>query len=133
MKIKYIFSIPVFILLLSAVSLGFSSYSFSIAQKNQTTRDASFEILKNLNKLQLFIDTYTYTKKNKDDYIEGWSYVLLIEDLSEFTSCSSDANKLHKIWKENFNSLALERSNKKLTDIINKIKKSIKVEIKELR
>ena len=121
-------------LLIAVTTLLYSGYRAQINQANQTARSAGFEVLKSLNRLQMIIDAQRYTSEDKPSFLEGWTQVLLIDDMSAFIApkVQKQATILHQRWQNNFESLQTKKSNLLLTEQINTTRSTLKLAIHNL-
>lgn len=77
-------------------------------EMNENTRNAAFEVLKNLSELQTVVNYAHYQGQHElGNPIEGWKYVVLIEDLSHLLPASNmqQSNTLLKTWTQNWESI----------------------------
>jgi len=127
-------SIPILILSMAILSLSLTSFQAQTREQNQTTREAAFEMLKRLNHLQFIVDKEYYGEQNKERYLTGWSDVMLINDLSIFTTQNvhRDSKALLDLWQKEFKNFHKEDINKKLSEAIKLTRKSLKMTIKSL-
>ncbi len=109
-------------------------YRADINEQNSTLRDSGFMMLQRLNHLQRLSDEVRYGTSKKDVEIEGWSDVLLIEDLAIFFPQETQAYsiELHKTWQENFEQLKTEHANERMTEAIRAMRTQIKARINQL-
>jgi len=127
-------NIPILILSMAILSLSFNAIQAQVSEENRTTRQAAFEMLKTLNHLQFIVDKEHYGKQNKERYLDGWSDVMLINDLSIFTpiTVQEDSKILFDLWSKDFQQLNKEHINKYLSEAIKKTRQSLKTAIKAL-
>lgn len=132
--IRSFLSVPVMILLIAVTTLLYSGYRAQRNQANQTARSAGFELLKSLNELQMIADAYRYTPEHRPSFLDGWTQVLLIDDMSEFIApeVAQHAAALHHAWKENFESLQSAQANTSITSEIKETRRSLKKAIQNL-
>jgi hypothetical protein len=90
-------------LLIAIATLVYSGYRAELNQENQTARSTGFEVLKALNTLQMIADAHRYTPNTAPSYLDGWTQILLIDDLADFIapSIENKAEDLHTVWQEN--------------------------------
>jgi len=121
-------------LLIAISTLLYSGYRAQLNQENQTARLAGFELLKSLNRLQMMVDSSRYTQDNAPSYIEGWTEVLLVEDMAGFVSVdvNQQAKVLHHLWQGEFENLEDKQTNYDLTEAIKKTRISLKSAIHNL-
>jgi len=127
-------SIPIFILSIGVSTLAFSIYHAQEAQRKETTRQASFEMLKTLNHFQYLVDSESYGLDDNGRYLEAWSDVLLINDLSIFISprLEDDCQELLTLWTHSFEHLEKKHINEKLSRLILKTREDLKDSIHRL-
>ncbi len=132
--IRSLFTVPVMMLLIAVATLVYSGYRAELNQENQTARSAGFEVLKALNTLQMIADAHRYTPKRAPSYLEGWTQILLIDDLSDFIAPSVEikAEDLHTVWQENLDRLDSDEANEEITDAIKTTRTSLKEAIQNL-
>lgn len=117
-----------FIMIIAFSSFTYSIYQADVNQKNNICREAGFELLKQLNELQVITDKELYGIKNKERFIDGWSNVIMIGDLSVYFKQGIQDRfiTLEKIWKRNFESLDRKEANKKVSKEIKIMRQEIK-------
>jgi hypothetical protein len=117
-----------FIMLIAFSSFAYSIYRADINQQNNISREAGFQLLKELNQLQLITDKELYGNKNQERFIDGWSNVMMIGDLSVYfeKNVQSRFVSLEAVWKKNFESLEHKKSNEKVSTEIKKMREEIK-------
>ena len=75
---------------------------------NENTRNAAFEVLKNLGELQTIVN-YAHFAVNTDrgNPIEGWKYVLLVRDLSHLLPQTNmqQSDTLYYTWQQDWETL----------------------------
>ena len=110
------------------LSLLYAIYRTDINQKNNICREAGFQLLQQLNQLQLVTDKELYGDKDKERFIDGWANIMMIGDLSIYfnQSIQNNSHNLEKAWKTNFQQLDTETSNKKVSKEISTMRESIK-------
>ena len=98
-------NLPVFMFFVISSSFVYSVYQMQVSQSNQTKRSAGFMMMKELNGLQLLIDKQHYVLSTKAAYIDGWSNILLIDDMGFYFEKTSqkEIETLHILWKSRFN------------------------------
>lgn len=103
-------------------ALSYNTYRNELTEENRNMRRAGFEILKELNDLQLLIDYAHYDKSvEHGNPIQGWSHVTYINDMSHLISVDvvDVSNNLTVIWGDNWDSVREDKSaNKNITDEI---------------
>ncbi len=127
-------SSSLFILILSVLTLSYMVYRTDVNEYNSTLRDSGFMILQRLNHLQRLSDEVRYGSSQRDVTIEGWSDVLLIEDLTIFfpKDIRSGSSRLHKTWQKEFERLEDDGANKRVTKAIKAMRTEIKESLKQL-
>jgi len=127
-RLKSALNIPIFILALGITSLSFTAYQAQVSEQNETSRRAAFEMLKSLNHLQMLIDKEYYGHVNKERFIQGWSDILLIDDMAVFTSkqVRQHSEGLLALWKRSFENLDNKEVNTQLSQHIKKTRDVLK-------
>ena len=116
-------------LLIAASALFYSTWRTEQTEINTNVRTASFEVLRELSKLQLIVDYAYYDNDlNKGNPITGWGRIALIHDLSHVISddVNNYSNQLKDDWSEHWKTMhsSLE-SNKILTSSIVTTRQSV--------
>lgn len=121
-------------LFIAIATLVYSGYRAELNQENQTARSAGFEVLKALNTLQMIADAHRYTPKTAPSYLDGWTQVLLIDDLSDFIApgVEKKAENLHTAWQQNLDNLESDDANREITGAIKNARTSLKEAIQNL-
>lgn len=121
-------------LLIAIATLVYSGYRAELNQENQTARSAGFEVLKALNTLQMIADAHRYTPNTAPSYLDGWTQILLIDDLADFIapSVENKAEDLHTVWQENLDQLNSDEANEEITNAIKTTRTSLKEAIQNL-
>lgn len=132
--IRSLFTVPVMMLLIAIATLVYSGYRAELNQENQTARSAGFEVLKALNTLQMIADAHRYTPNTAPSYLDGWTQILLIDDLADFIapSVENKAEDLHTVWQENLDQLNSDEANEEITNAIKTTRTSLKEAIQNL-
>ena len=132
--IRSLFTVPVMMLLIAIATLVYSGYRAELNQENQTARSAGFEVLKALNTLQMIADAHRYTPNTAPSYLDGWTQILLIDDLADFIapSVENKAEYLHTVWQENLDQLNSDEANEEITNAIKTTRTSLKEAIQNL-
>lgn len=91
---------------------------------NENTRNAAFEVLKNLGELQTIVN-YAHFAVNTDrgNPIEGWKYVLLVRDLSHLLPQTNmqQSDALYNTWQQDWETLQTNaKSEQNISDSIAK-------------
>jgi len=124
-------------LVVAISALSYNTYRDDLSEVNRNIRHASFELLKELNHLQLLID-YAHYEKNDErgNSIKGWGHVMYIKDMSYLISKSviSGANHLSDTWAGEWSSLKDDlESNQRITVEIARLRKQVRIEVKTLK
>lgn len=121
-------------LLIATATLVYTGYRAQLNQENQTARSAGFEVLKALNELQTITDAHRYTPNEAPNFLNGWTQVLLIDDLADFIdpSVEKKAEALHNSWQKNLDQLHSDEANVEITKAIKATRTSLKEAIQNL-
>lgn len=122
-------------LIIAIFTLFYGFHRQQINQLNETTRQSGFHILSAANELQTLTHEAHYGKIKKDSYYQGWSKVLLIEDMAIFIDMSvmAEADKLKHRWREaSSDELKKSLSVKRLLQQIKSLKQAVKQSIRSL-
>ena len=132
--IRSYFSVPVMMLLIATATLIYTGYRAQLNQENQTARSAGFEVLKALNELQMIIDAHRYTPNKAPSFLNGWTQILLIDDMSDFIAPSVEqkAEALHNSWQINLDQLQTDKANLEITASIKETRFTLKEAIQNL-
>ena len=129
-------SLSIISLLVALTALGYNTYRNELTEQNRNTRYAGFELLMELNELQLLSDFAHYgDDKTSANPIKGWSHILYINDMSQLVSSqvAADAEFLQKTWAAEWESMHVnESSNKNITLAINALRQQVMDTIKRL-
>lgn len=124
-------------LTVAITALGYTTYRNELTEQNRNIRRAGFEILRELNKLQLLIDLAYYDKnKLQGNPIQGWNHILYIRDMSFIVSdpIVARSKKLNQVWSLHWNKVRRsESSNKVVTSAINGFRTDLRSTIQNLR
>lgn len=128
------FNFSFFIMTIAIFSFAYSVYRADVNQRNNICREAGFQILKELNQLQIVIDKERYGSVDEDRFINGWANVMMIEDLSIYfpTSIKEETVALKLLWSKSFENLKDEQVNKSLFLQIKTLRDSVKYSILHL-
>jgi len=130
-------SLAIISLVVAIIALSYNTYRNELTEVNRNIRNAGFEVLKELNQLQLLVNYSHYDKsKEHGNPIQGWAHISYIQDMSQLISTTVlvDADKLNLIWKDNWQTLKTnELNNKNITVAIDQLRTTIRQEIKALR
>jgi hypothetical protein len=129
-------SLSVISLIVALTALGYNTYRNELTEQNRNTRLAGFELLMELNELQLLADFAHYGDDRKSaNPIKGWSHILYINDMSHLISNQvlTQAELLQKTWSDEWETLQTnETSNKNITLAIRKLRTMVMDTIKRL-
>lgn len=95
--------------LLTALSgLFYDTWRDHRNELNENTRNAAFEVIKNLGELQTIVN-YAHFAVNTDrgNPLEGWKYVLLVRDLSHLLPQTNmqQSDTLYNTWQQYWETL----------------------------
>jgi len=123
-------------LVVATSALSYTTYRNELTEQNRNIRHAGFELLKELNQLQLLIDYAHYDKDAEHgNPITGWAHVLYIKDMSHLISNEmvSSAKKLNEIWSAEWSTVNNSRaSNQRITQGLEVLRARVRYEIKVL-
>ena len=127
-------NVSVLIMIFAMLSLVYSIYRTDVNQKNNIYREAGFELLQQLNQLQLVTDKELYGIKSKERFIDGWANIMMIGDLSIYfkLNIQTQSKTLELAWSENFEKLDTKEANEKVSNEIFEMRGLIKEVILEL-
>ena len=124
-------------IILAVSTLSYTTYRNELTEENRNMRHAGFELLKELNELQLLIDYAHYDNSAENgNPIKGWAYVAYINDMSYLVSDDvvKGANSLKLAWDDNWSIVQKDKvSNKIMTDEINSMREITRKAIIRLR
>ena len=116
-------------LVVALTALGYNTYRNELTEQNRTIRHAGFNLLVELNSLQLLVDNIYYGEKQEADRtIKGWSHVLYITDMGQLVSDNVMVLSiaLRNVWKAEFDKLNRnEQSNIHITQAIKKLREAV--------
>jgi len=122
-------SLSIISLIVALTALGYNTYRNELTEQNRNIRHAGFELLMELNELQLLTDFAHYGDDRKSaNPIKGWSHILYINDMSYLisTQVSTQANLLQKTWTDEWETLHTnETSNKNITLAIKTLRNKV--------
>ncbi len=123
-------------LVLALTALSYNTYRNELTEENRNIRNAGFELLVELNKLQLLIDFAHYDNNPQSgNPIRGWGHVLYIYDLSGLVSVEVESKSLalKEKWRITWEVLGKnENSNTELTEVIKDLRAQVLFKIKTL-
>ena len=123
-------------ILLTLAGFSYNVYRLEQTEINSNIRTSSFEMLKELAKLEQIIYSAFYEKDKKAGNPRmGWVKVGLIVDLSKIDLNNNSFNtyKLHKSWQENWQKI--DTNQESVDDVISnieKVRKEIRVVLQKL-
>ena len=124
-------------LVVAITALSYTTYRNELTEQNRNVRRAGFEILRELNKLQLLIDLAHYDKnKAQGNPIQGWNHILYIRDMALLVSkpIVTRSKKLKQEWGTHWNKVRnSEQSNKIVTSAINSFRTELRSTILNLQ
>jgi len=124
-------------LVVAISALSYNTYRNELTEVNRNKRHAGFELLKELNELQLLIDYAHYDKNSEQgNPITGWGHVMYVKDMSHFMSASvaADADRLGEIWGEEWVSVYDNKeSNQRITEGIDALRSRVRYVIRTLK
>jgi len=124
-------------LVVAISALSYNTYRNELTELNRNKRHAGFELLKELNELQLLVDYAHYDKDSEQgNPISGWGHVMYVKDMSYLISASvvEDADKLGEIWAEEWESVHESKaSNQHITAGVDALRSSVRYEINALK
>ncbi|MCW8935691.1 MAG: hypothetical protein OQK98_13275 [Gammaproteobacteria bacterium] len=136
-KLKLFYITSIFSMVVAVVGFSYNAWRMELSEDNNNIRTASFEVLTELSELEQIIYAAHYDK----DMLQGnprkaWVKVGLIEDLSALISLQveKDAKNLKSLWSNNWQSVKDdELATQKLVDQIDRVRTSIKNDLKNLQ
>lgn len=139
-SIKQIFrrhSVAIISLTVAITALCYDTWRNEETEKNRNIRVASFEILKNLEQLQLIVNSSHFEgQSSKVNPFSGWEHVALITDLSMLLPepFSESADKLLAVWKDNWSDIKTNESSvDKITHEIDNSRQTILQGLRSIR
>jgi hypothetical protein len=119
-------------------SLGYNTWRNERTEHNRNIRTATFELLSKLAELERVVFLAQYDRDGSAGSPRtGWTYVLLIRDLSAVVPAPVPARaaELQKSWGENWGGLGKddESSVNKIDDAIDRLREASLTTIKSLR
>ena len=131
-------AVAIISLIVAVSSLGYNTYRNELTEANRTIRQAGFEMISELSKLQQVMLFARYdTKDERGDTTVAWSHMLALQDLSLAMpkNIQEKTKKLFTIWQANYNKIThTNDSAYKMIDAeIDSVKDVIISSISELR
>ncbi|MCM2678446.1 hypothetical protein [Echinimonas agarilytica] len=122
--------------MIATAALITSIWQSNITETNRTTRDACFEVLRELGALQQLVDQSHFSEMPPEDLnIKGWNHVLLIQDFSLLlpTPILEHTQDLTQQWQQHWPTLITSRqSNEVLSAHIKQTRMAVTGIIKDL-
>ena len=123
-------------LVVAITALSYNTYRNELSEENRTIRFAGFELLKELNSLQLLIDYAHFDKDSVEgNPITGWGHVMYIKDMSRLISTEvvGQADQLGEIWDEEWQAVQYDASsNQRVTIGIVQLRKLVRATVEQL-
>ena len=130
-------SLAVISLVVAISALGYTTYRNELTEYNRNKRHAGFELLKELNQLQLLIDYAHYDKDSElGNPITGWGHLMYVKDMSHLISPGvvEEADKLGDIWAVEWETIYdNSASNQRITAGVDTLRSRVRQEIKALK
>lgn len=124
-------------LIVAISALSYNTYRNELTELNRNKRSAGFELLKELNQLQLLIDYAHYDKDTEQgNPITGWGHVMYVKDMSHLISANvvADADHLGEIWAVEWETVYdNSASNQRITEGVNALRSRVRQEINALK
>ena len=124
-------------MVVAVVGFSYNAWRMELTEDNNNIRTASFEVLTELSELEQVIYAAHYDKNLQDgNPRKAWVKVGLIVDLSSLISAQveKDANDLKSVWSKSWHLVKDDESvTKKLVDHMDKVRISIKNDLKNLQ
>lgn len=128
--------IAIISIIVAISSLAYNTWRNEATEYNRNVRTSSFEILMSLAQLQRLTDHAFYgDNPDKYDVIEGWSYVLYVQDLSITVSpkVKNQTDRLHKTWTVNWQQMKeSKQSNEAINASIEQTRRLVLAELQQL-
>jgi len=136
-KLKIYYLTAVLSLLFALIGFSYNAWRMEATEDNNNIRTASFEMLRELAKLEQIIYFAHYDKNTiEGNPRKGWVKVGLIVDLSPLINESVETTslKLKQTWSSNWNKIKNEQdAATKITDDIDLVRKEIKRALHNLK
>lgn len=124
-------------LLLALFSVFYGIYRNEVTESNMNKRESGFEMLKNLNELQLIVNRGHYEMNQEGgNPVLGWGHIAFIGDLSILLSerVQRSAVDLTAVWREEANRYKeSEESAEKISQAIDAVRFDVRAELSSLR
>lgn len=129
-------SLSIISLLVAISALSYNTYRNELTEFNRNKRHAGFELLKELNQLQLLIDYAHYDKDSEQgNPITGWGHMMYVKDMSHLISANvvADADQLGETWAMEYASVYDNSvSNQRITEKVDALRSRVRHEINSL-
>ncbi|WP_052435964.1 hypothetical protein [Neochlamydia sp. EPS4] len=102
-------AVAIISLIVAVIALAVNTWRLEQTERNRNTRQAGFEMLKNLGGLQAVVNTTLYKETHsKIEAIEGWNYIAMMSDIVILLPSPVPENlkQLAKIWSVHWKNLA---------------------------
>lgn len=117
-------------LMVAIAALGYNTVRNELTEENRTIRYAGFELLKELNELQLLVDYAHFDMDaSKGNPIMGWGHIMYVKDMSLLISDDmvAGAEQLGQLWSMEWQSVHDdEASNGRVTRGINQLRGEVR-------
>ena len=124
-------------LVVAVTALSYNTYRNELTEQNRNVRNAGFELMKELNQLQLLIDYAHYERDAvKGNPITGWGHVMYVKDMSQLVSLevAAQAEALGSVWEKEWMLLGSdETSNARVTAAIDALRARVRYDIRALK
>ena len=124
-------------MVVAVIGFSYNAWRMELTEDNNNIRTASFEVLTVLSELEQIIYAAHYDKDMQEgNPRKAWVKVGLIVDLSGLISqqVEKEADHLKELWASNWQSVKdNEVTTQKLIDQIDKVRISIKMDLKNLQ
>lgn len=124
-------------MVVAVIGFSYNAWRMELTEDNNNIRTASFEVLTVLSELEQIIYAAHYDKDMQEgNPRKAWVKVGLIVDLSGLISqqVEKEADNLKELWASNWQSVKdNEVTTQKLIDQIDKVRISIKMDLKNLQ
>lgn len=136
-KLRLFYITSIFSMVVAVIGFSYNAWRMELSEDNNNIRTASFEVLTELSELEQIIYAAHYDK----DMLQGnprkaWVKVGLILDLSNLISrqVEKEANYLKELWASSWQSVKDDEvATQNLIDQIDKVRLSIKMDLKNLQ
>jgi len=130
-------SLAIISLVVAISALSYNTYRNELTEYNRNKRHAGFELLKELNQLQLLVDYAHYDKDaEQGNPITGWGHLMYVKDMSHLISANVvvGADQLGEIWAQEWETIYdNSASNQRITEGVDALRFRVRSEINALR